>query len=125
MDGSSLQLAIRDLGALYQALEAKQPAELPQQSIQYSDFAQWQQSQQKAGAWENHLSFWREGLAGAPDALDLPADVAGSEKESSKESHWLHFQLSAELTADMRALATSCQASLLALAVASFQVGYA
>ncbi|KAK9839969.1 hypothetical protein WJX74_001268 [Apatococcus lobatus] len=122
MDGSSLQVAMRDLEALHQALETKQTPELPEQSIHYSDFAQWQHSQQEAGAWQPHLDFWRTGLAGAPDALDLPADVPSSEKSSSHEGHWLHFQLDVELAHTMRALATSCQASLLALAVAAFQV---
>lgn len=122
MDGSSLQVAVKDLGALYRALETKQPDALPEQSIQYSDFAQWQHSQQQAGAWGPHLAFWKEELAGAPDALDLPADVPESDRKDSKEGHWLYFQLDAELADAMRALATSCQVSLLALAIATFQV---
>ena len=124
MDGSSLQVAVKDLGALYQALDTKQPHALPEQPIQYSDFAQWQHSQQQAGAWEPHLAFWKEELAGAPDALDLPADVPESDRKDSKEGHWLYFQLDAELADAMRALATGCQASLLALAIAAFQVGH-
>ncbi len=122
MDGSSLQVAVRDLEAIYQALATKQAADLPEQSIQYSDFAQWQHSQQEAGGWEPHMEFWKEELAGAPDALDLPADVAEGERKSSKESHWLHFQLDSELSEAMRGLATQCQASLLALATAALQV---
>ena len=122
MDGSSLQVAMRDLGAIYQGLQTQQPAELPQQSIQYSDFAQWQHSQQEAGAWDPHAHFWKEHLAGAPDALDLPADVADTDRKRGHEGHWLQLQLDAELAEAMRALATRSQASLLALVLAAFQV---
>ena len=55
MDGSSLQIAIQDLEAMYEALTRGQPAQLPQPPLQYSDFAQWQHSQQQSGAWDRHL----------------------------------------------------------------------
>lgn len=122
MDGSSLQVAMKDLGAIHQGLSAKHAPELRELPIQYSDFAQWQHNQQQAGAWEPHVDFWKEHLAGAPDALDLPADVPDAGKKQGHEGHWLQLQLDAELADGMRTLATRCQASLLALTVAAFQV---
>ena len=122
MDGSSLQVAMRDLAALYQALSSGQPAELPECTIQYSDFAQWQHSQQETGAWEPHMQFWKQHLEGAPDALDLPADVCESGKTQSRESHWLQLRFDAEESEAIRGLATRCQTSLLALVIATIQV---
>ena len=123
MDGSSLKVAMRDLAALYQALSSGQQAELPDCAVQYSDFAQWQHSQQEAGAWEPHVQFWKQHLEGAPDALDLPADAPdGGKKKRIRKDHWLQLTLDAELAEAMRGLATQCQASLLALVTAAFQV---
>ena len=128
MDGTSLQVAIDNLGSLYTEARANRPARLPEQPIQYSDYARWQRQQQEEGAWEPHVTFWKEQLAGAPDVLDLPSDVPDAGREgsscssSSSSSHWLHFQLDAGLVAGMRALATCCQASLLALLIAALQV---
>lgn len=126
MDGRSLQVAMKDLRAIYRGFTADaaadEAADLPELRIQYSDFAQWQHSQQQAGAWEPHVKFWQEHLAGAPDALDLPADVPDAGKKQGHEGHWLQLQLDAGLADGMRMLATRNQASLLALTVAAFQV---
>ncbi|HET8641597.1 MAG TPA: condensation domain-containing protein, partial [Pseudonocardiaceae bacterium] len=41
---------------------------------QYADFAQWQRERLSGPAAEQHLAFWREHLAAAPEVLELPAD---------------------------------------------------
>ena len=122
MDGTSLQVLLQDLGATYDGLTHRQQARLPEQSIQYSDYAHWQREQQAAGGWDEHVRFWKENLAGAPDVLDLPADVSDEGQKSSTDSHWLEFQLEPRVMAGLRALATRCQASLLALLIAALQV---
>ncbi|HKH45555.1 MAG TPA: amino acid adenylation domain-containing protein, partial [Thermoanaerobaculia bacterium] len=67
-DGWSISVLVREVAALY----AGEPlAPLP---VQYADFAVWQRAWMQGAALEAELSWWRERLAGAPPALELPAD---------------------------------------------------
>ncbi|HSF42757.1 MAG TPA: amino acid adenylation domain-containing protein, partial [Thermoanaerobaculia bacterium] len=67
-DAWSLELLLRELTALYGG------AELPELPVQYADFAAWQRRRLSGEALENLVHFWRERLAGAPEAIDLPTD---------------------------------------------------
>jgi amino acid adenylation domain-containing protein len=69
-DGWSLGIFIRELGALYRG----GASELPPLPVQYGDYAVWQRRRLRGAALEAHLAWWREGLAGAPEGLDLPYD---------------------------------------------------
>jgi len=67
-DGWSTEVLLRELGLLYTG----EP--LPPPPVQYADFALWQRAWLEGGALAAQLDAWRERLAGAPTALDLPAD---------------------------------------------------
>lgn len=73
-DGWSLGIFFRELGVLYQALAMGQSSPLPELPVQYADFAHWQRERLRGEALENHVSYWREQLAGAPSLLELPSD---------------------------------------------------
>ena len=72
-DGWSSGLIIRELGLLYEALLTDSPSPLPDPSIQYADFAHWQQ-QQREDILTEHLPYWLRQLDGAPPLLQLPTD---------------------------------------------------
>jgi hypothetical protein len=74
MDCWSESILWRELAALYAAFRAGRPDPLPPPPVQYSDFAAWQREQSDDGAAERTVEFWRENLAGAPAAVDLPFD---------------------------------------------------
>src|SRR6202030_2897188 len=65
-----------ELGALYRAFREGKPSTLPEPSIQYADYATWQRSWLSGEVLEAQLGYWKQHLAGAPHALDLPADHA-------------------------------------------------
>ncbi|MEO6193568.1 MAG: amino acid adenylation domain-containing protein, partial [Thermoanaerobaculia bacterium] len=72
-DGWSEGVLLRELPALYDAARAGAPSPLAEPTLQYADFAAWQR------AWPpevlgRQLAYWRGQLAGAPTALELPAD---------------------------------------------------
>jgi amino acid adenylation domain-containing protein len=72
-DGWSEGVLLRELPALYDAARAGTPSPLAEPVLQYADFAVWQR------AWPpevlgRQLAYWRGQLAGAPTALELPAD---------------------------------------------------
>ncbi len=73
-DGWSMGLLVRELTALYAAFQEGRPSPLPPLPIQYADFACWQRRWLQGEELEAQLRYWRERLAGAPVALDLPLD---------------------------------------------------
>ncbi|HWM91030.1 MAG TPA: amino acid adenylation domain-containing protein [Thermoanaerobaculia bacterium] len=67
-DGWSMGVLVRETAALY----ARRT--LPELPVQYADFAVWQRGWLRGEALERQVTWWREALAGAPAALDLPLD---------------------------------------------------
>ena len=72
-DATSQELLLAELAALYAAFQAGKPSPLPAVSVQYADYAAWQQEWQSDKALEHHLWWWRNALADLP-RLDLPTD---------------------------------------------------
>ncbi|RKG63993.1 amino acid adenylation domain-containing protein, partial [Corallococcus sp. CA054B] len=73
-DGWSMGVLVRELTALYAAFHADQVPTLAPLPVQYADFSVWQQVWLQGETLETQLAYWREKLAGAPAALDLPTD---------------------------------------------------
>jgi amino acid adenylation domain-containing protein len=73
-DGWSLEVLVREVGALYRAFVLREPVALPELKIQYADYALWQRSWLRGEVLDQHVAYWRERLAGAPALLQLPAD---------------------------------------------------
>jgi amino acid adenylation domain-containing protein len=64
----------RELSALYAAARAEAAAPLPEQPIQYADWAAWQRAWLDGPELDRQLAYWSEHLAGAPPALEVPTD---------------------------------------------------
>ncbi len=82
-DGWSLGVLLDELSALYGAAMEGRPSPLPELPVQYADYAVWQRRWLAGEVLAGELAWWRGQLAGAPTALELPADrprpaVAGS-----------------------------------------------
>lgn len=73
-DGWSVGLLLKELSELYRAEQERRPANLPATTLQYADFACWQNKLLSGAALEDELLFWKRYLAGAPHALPLPTD---------------------------------------------------
>ncbi|MEM7584363.1 MAG: amino acid adenylation domain-containing protein, partial [Acidobacteriota bacterium] len=73
-DGWSAAIFFRELGLLYAAFNEGRPSPLPQLTMQYADYARWQQDYLAGDLLEQQLEFWRSTLAGAPATLELPTD---------------------------------------------------
>jgi amino acid adenylation domain-containing protein len=75
-DGWSMGVLVRELGTLYPAHAAGREVRLPELPVQYADFAVWQRERAngEASPLAAEIAFWRERLAGAPTALELPTD---------------------------------------------------
>ena len=73
-DGWSTGILIREVATLYLAFSADGSSPLPPLPIQYADYAQWQRQWFQGDVLETQLGYWKEQLAGAPAAIDLPTD---------------------------------------------------
>lgn len=73
-DEWSTGIFFQELAQVYAALQRGEAPVLPDLPIEFADFAAWQREELQRGAWQAQLDYWRELLAGAPEALDLPAD---------------------------------------------------
>ncbi|RYZ35737.1 MAG: non-ribosomal peptide synthetase, partial [Myxococcaceae bacterium] len=71
-DGWSTSLLIRELGQLYAAFREQRPSPLLPLTVQYADYAAWQQGWLRGDVLEAQLTWWRQHLAGAPQVLSLP-----------------------------------------------------
>ncbi|HEX7240969.1 MAG TPA: amino acid adenylation domain-containing protein, partial [Longimicrobiaceae bacterium] len=74
VDGWSWGLMFHEWEVLYVAFAHGDPSPLPELPVQYADYAVWQRSILSGERLEEHLSYWRETLRGAPTVLELPAD---------------------------------------------------
>ncbi|MFB8280461.1 non-ribosomal peptide synthetase [Nocardia colli] len=67
-------LMLTELVESYRATCANAEPSLPELSLQYADYAQWQRDRQDSPAFANDLTYWERQLAGFPGILDLPTD---------------------------------------------------
>ena len=73
-DGWSLGVLAEEFSDLYAAHSRGDASPLPELSLQYSDFAEWQRELVEGEFEREQLEFWRSTLMGVPLELDLPFD---------------------------------------------------
>ncbi|MFI0793120.1 amino acid adenylation domain-containing protein [Micromonospora rubida] len=73
-DAHSALVFTTELAAFATAALTGAPAEVPELSIQYADFAAWQRDQLTGPELDRQLAFWTGHLAGAPAVTGLPLD---------------------------------------------------
>ena len=118
-DGWSKTIALRELLALYEAFCHGKPSPLPPLSIQYADFAYWQQQ------WLNEtlagqLAYWKQQLAGLPPILDLPTDRPRPAVQSFRGTI-MSFKISYSLSEQLQQLAQSVGVTPFITFLAAFQ----
>ncbi len=118
-DGWSLGLLIDELAALYTSSIQESLPSLPPLPLQYADFARWQRTWLSGAVLHDQLGWWRERLAGAPPALDLPADHPRP-PQSSGRGGMRKALLPVELSVRLAALARHETASLFMMLFAGF-----
>src|SRR5271165_6058488 len=95
-DGWSGSLIAGELAALYEAFAQDRPSPLPELTIQYADFAEWQRQWLQGEIRENQVEYWRSQLAGAPPVLELPTDrprPALQNHRGDVRAHVIHREL--------------------------------
>ncbi len=85
VDGvSAYQVFPTELAALYEAFTEGNPSPLPELSIQFADYAEWQRHELDANKLDAHLNYWRRRLGGA--AANAPLACQRPPKEDKELS---------------------------------------
>ncbi len=107
-DGWSVGVFLDELAVLYRAGAGPEPgtARLAPLPVGYADYAAWQRSPRSEALFAEQLEWWRERLAGAPAALDLPVDRPRPRRQTFRAGT-LRWTLAAGPTAALDRFAAS------------------
>ncbi|RKI15449.1 amino acid adenylation domain-containing protein, partial [Corallococcus praedator] len=120
-DGWSVGVMVREFAALYRAISTGEASNLPALPVQYADFAVWQRQWLQGDVLDAQLDFWRQQLADAPAALELPTDRPRPAIQSFRGAS-LPVSLSAPVSRALKALAQQEGATPFMVLLASFQL---
>ncbi|MGW0328268.1 non-ribosomal peptide synthase/polyketide synthase [Nocardia sp. NPDC003183] len=125
-DGFSLGPLAADLMAAYAARRAGATPTWTPLPVQYADYALWQhenlgETADPASLAHTQLAFWRHGLAGLPEQLDLPTDRPRP-AESTFRGAVHRFQIDSDLHSELRELARKHEATLFSTVHAALAV---
>lgn len=118
-DGWSMGVLREEFSAVYSALAEGRENPLEPLRIQYADFAAWQNSWFTGEVLELQSKFWRELLAGAPPALDLPADRPRPAEQSFR-GQTEHFEFEPDLAESIQRLTQETQGTLFMTLITAF-----
>jgi len=96
-DAWSLGVLIREIRVLYEAFVKGEPSPLPEITIQYADYAYWQQNWLQGEVLQSELQYWKRQLSGTLPVLVLPIErsrPAAPAYEGARYTFHLPAQLS-------------------------------
>jgi alpha-ketoglutarate-dependent taurine dioxygenase len=119
-DGWSIDLFEREVATFYRAFAAGERVSLQPLTLQYADFATWQQQWLHDEVLEEQIRYWKKQLAGIVP-LKLPTDYPQS---SARSSHGAahHFQLTPELSNGLLTLSHQEGVSLFMVLLTGFLI---
>ena len=118
-DGWSVSVLLREVSLLYLAFISGQPSPLPELSIQYADFSEWERESVQSKSFEKHLAYWKLHLSGTT-TLKLPYDRPKGAPSPIRDGCYA-FSLNAELAARLTRLTLEQNASLHMILMAAYQ----
>ncbi|WP_169739387.1 non-ribosomal peptide synthetase, partial [Vibrio rhizosphaerae] len=120
-DGWSINLLMREVSQLYRALVENTPNPLPPLTIQYGDYAAWQQQNIQDELLQQQSEYWVEQLRGIPECLTLPTDRARPAKQSFDGAE-IKCVLDKELTTALQTLSRAHGCTLYMTLLAGWSV---
>ena len=120
-DQWSTAVLTRELSLLYHAELDNESSSLPTPSLQYADYVRWESEMLSGAEGERLWSYWQKQLAGELPTLNLRTDRTRPAVQTH-EGAVLQFELSAETTERLRALAQSRMATPYMVLMAAFEL---
>ena len=118
LDGPSHANLYQELRTLYRAYRTGTPPELPELSMQYADYALWQNNRDDAET-KRHMDYWTQRLAGAPHIFDLPTDRPRA-ATAELDGDTVEVPVPADVAEGLRQLARQEGATLFMVLLAAF-----
>ena len=119
-DGWSLEIMRRDLVGFAEAAAAGRPPGASPPARTYHDFVWWQRDLLAGPEGDRLWEFWQSHLSPPPARLELPTDRPRP-RVQTYAGEAVRFDISAELTRELRAIAEVEQVTLYVLLLAMFQ----
>ncbi|HEY7424336.1 MAG TPA: amino acid adenylation domain-containing protein [Gemmataceae bacterium] len=119
-DGWSMRVLVRELAEAYAAFAAGDEALLPELPAQYADHAIWQRQSLQGEILSEQLAYWREKLADASPALNLPTDHRRPSAQAYRGARH-PFRLPAGLAERVRTLGRQYGCTPFMVLLAAFQ----
>ncbi|MDK1290725.1 non-ribosomal peptide synthetase [Pseudoalteromonas umbrosa] len=104
-DAWSMDILKQEFFSVYNALDAGQSVELEKLDLQYSDYAAWQQSDERKVVFKEQLDYWHTHLDGIPATHSLPLDFPRPEHKKFDASS-IFAKFSPQQAARFKQLAT-------------------
>lgn len=121
VDFWAMDILVDELYVLYIAEKAGIASPLPAPGSQNEEYVRWQNEMLAATEGEQHWKYWQQELAGELPVLNLPIDKPRPPVQTYRgASH--SFALSNELSAKLRALASTEKVTLFTLILAAYQI---
>lgn len=121
-DGWSFSLLLQELDPLIQAFSQGQPSPLPDVSLQYADFAMWQQQEYDAATIAQQLHYWQHKLTSEPQR---PASSFLTQPVSSRQAAHYFTQLSNSLASRVESLSRTLGVTSFAVLLAALKLALA
>jgi hypothetical protein len=119
-DGWSMGVLVKEFAALYRAHVRREASPLPELSLQYADYAEWQRDWLKSEEAAKHLNYWKHQLSGSSPVLEMPVDRKRPAVVSYRGAT-VTFALEEELIGKLKALVLAESATLFMVLLAAFK----
>ncbi|MFF0746331.1 amino acid adenylation domain-containing protein [Streptomyces sp. NPDC004111] len=120
-DAWSQGVLVRELSAVYGALDAGRTPALPALPVQYADYAVWERDRMAGPSLKRQLDYWKQQLSGMEPALELPTDRPRP-SIARQEGEAVAWTLPPELVDAARKLGAEEDATLYMTLLAAFQL---
>ncbi|WP_111977559.1 non-ribosomal peptide synthetase [Algibacillus agarilyticus] len=120
-DGWSMGVIVSEWGQLYNAYITKNASPLPPLSVQYGDYANWQQTNLANGNLTNQLAYWGKQLNNLPALLELPTDKPRPAIQQFRGGTF-NLKLDSQLSIQLKRYAEQSGVSLYMLLLAGFGI---
>jgi non-ribosomal peptide synthetase component F len=119
-DGWSMGVLIHEVTVLYESFSRSLPSPLPELTVQYADYAQWQREWLRGETLEAQMGYWRYQLANIPPPLQLPGSRQSPAKQTYR-SREQYLELPASLTDEIKAFSRQQGVTLFMTLLAAFK----
>ncbi|WP_447599362.1 amino acid adenylation domain-containing protein [Nitrospira sp. Nam80] len=120
-DDWSMGIFFRELAASYRSFADGTPIVLPDDGVQYADYAAWQRQRLSAPMLEKQLAYWKDKLRGVPTFLKLPTDRPRPSVQTYKGDE-IRFTLTEAFTAQLNEFSRKQGVTLFMTLLAAFEV---